>query len=168
MSQEHRRRLGVGGVPDRNGTLHTQHRPVLPLQNRRRTGRLSAVVCPDRAAGQGGDFRGGDRKDTDRAVDLGGHLFRMDEQHPGLVHFATNLVGPQDSRLDLQGLWKGDRRGSGSRTLSRLRRKKTASGRGRSGYLVQLGAVALFDAGMAGKHGSAQDLLSDVAARDRF
>ena len=93
-----------------DGTLHAQHRPVLPVQDRHRTRRLEAVVRQDLAPGQGGDLRGGHGKDPHHPLLMGCYLFRMDEQHPRLVHLATDLVGSSDPRLDLRGVRQGDRR----------------------------------------------------------
>ena len=36
---------------------------------------------------------------------MGEHVFRLDAQHPALVHFAPALVGPSDSGL----VWAGRR-----------------------------------------------------------
>ena len=49
-------------------------------------------------------------KTPDRSSLVGSHLFRVDEQHPRLVHLPPDLVGPPDSRLDLRGVRQGDRR----------------------------------------------------------
>ena len=47
--------------------------------------------------------------DTNHPPIVGGDLFRMDGQHPRLVHLAPDLVGPSDSLVDLRGLRRGDR-----------------------------------------------------------
>src|SRR6266851_835347 len=46
--------------------------------------------------------------------------------------------------------------------------KGFAPGRGRARYVVLVGAVAVFDARMAGRDAGAEDVLSDDAAGDRL
>ena len=89
--------------------LQPQHRPLLPLQDRHRARRLGAVVRQDRAPGQDGHRRRRQGRHEAHPLHVGGHLFRVDEQHPRLVHLAADLVGPPDPRLDLRGVRRGDR-----------------------------------------------------------
>ena len=60
-----------------------------------------------------------------RAEELGKDLFRMDGEHPALVHLAPALVGPSDSgvvRAGRQGVRRRDRRRSGRQRARLLRR----------------------------------------------
>ena len=52
-----------------------------------------------RAAGGQGHRGGGEGRDQIRPGELGQCLFRLDAQHPALVHLAPALVGPSDSGL---------------------------------------------------------------------
>ena len=53
-----------------------------------------AVVCQGRASGRGGDRGGQQVRHENCSATLGKNLFRMDEQHPGLVYQPSDLVGP--------------------------------------------------------------------------
>ena len=56
--------------------------------------------------------RGGARRPDDLPSEvLGEHLFRLDAEHPGLVHLAPALVGPSHSRLLVRALRRDDGRG---------------------------------------------------------
>ena len=67
-----------------------------------------------------------------RAEELGKDLFRMDGEHPALVHLAPALVGPSDSRVvrtRRQGVRRRDRRGSRRQRARLLRRAGSDHGR---------------------------------------
>ena len=69
---------------------------------------------------------------TLRAEELGKDLFRMDGEHPALVHLAPALVGPSDSRVvrpRRQGVRRRDRRGSRRQRAWLLRRAGSHHGR---------------------------------------
>ena len=86
-------------------------------------------------------------------------LFRLDAQHPALVHFAPALVGPSDSglvRRRRQDLLRRDR----SRGDRPGRRQDADPRSGRARHLVLLGAVAVLDPGLAGQDAGAEALLS--------
>ena len=75
-----------------------------------------------------------------RAEALGEHLFRMDAQHPVLVHLAANLVGASDSGL-VRARWRDLRRRHGKTSNGRgdgpLRKGNGAHARsGRAGHVV--------------------------------
>ena len=56
-----------------------------------------------------------------RAEEMGKDLFRLDGEHPALVHLAPDLVGPPDSglvRARRQGVRRRDRGGGGRATRS--------------------------------------------------
>ena len=63
-----------------------------------------AMVDEDEAAGRARHRRGRRRPHHLRARQLVEDLFRVDVQHPRLVHFAPALVGPSHSRVVLRRL----------------------------------------------------------------
>ena len=79
--------------------------------------------CQDHGAAR---HRGGaQRRDDVRAEELGKDLFRVDGEHPALVHLAPALVGSSDSglvRAGRQGVCRRNRRGSGRQRARLLRR----------------------------------------------
>ena len=108
-------------------------------------------------------------------------LFQLDGEHPALVHFAPALVGPSNSgvvRAGRQSAFVAETEDEASRSaattrksdqpIKRLSRQQAATNRsnarrGRARHLVLLGAVAVLDAGLAGRDARAQALLSDRA-----
>ena len=73
---------------------HRPHRaPRRPLRRGDRAVAHRPVVRRCRDAGQARDRGGGGRPHPLRARALGEHLFRVDAQHPALVHFSSALVG---------------------------------------------------------------------------
>ena len=119
-AQDDRRASGGGGLLDKI----EPHTHMVPHGDR------SNVVIepyPDRpvvrqrqAAGGAGDRGGARRQDDVRAGELGEDLFRLDGEHPALVHLAPALVGPSDPgvvRAGRQGVRRRDRgRGAAART----------------------------------------------------
>ena len=89
-----------------------------------------------------------------RPEELGEDLFRMDAQHPALVHLAPAVVGASDSGVVRAGRHRSSskrRRTSpcaaaerhyGTRVMLDARRR-------RARHLVLLGALAVLDAGLA-------------------
>ena len=122
--------------------------------------------------GAAGDRGGALGRDDVRAEELGKDLFRMDGEHPALVHLAPALVGPPDSglvRARRQGVRRRDR-GGGRRQRARLLRRAGSHHRGagardgarscearrlhhprrgRARHLVLLRPVAVLDARLA-------------------
>ena len=58
----------------------------------------------DRTIGPKSHRRGQGRPDPHRPRNLDRHLLRLDDQHQGLVHIASDLVGSPDPGLDLCGV----------------------------------------------------------------
>ena len=95
-----RRRRVRGHGPARPGREVPPHRPA------RRSLGYPARAVPDRSVvlrrqdpGAGRHRRGRGRSHPLRAAPVGEHLFRVDAQHPALVHLAPALVGPSDPSL---------------------------------------------------------------------
>ena len=73
--------------------------PRRPLRCPDRALSHRSVVCARRAAGRARHRRGGGRAHPLRPGQLEEHLFRLDAQHPGLVHQPPDLVGAPHPRL---------------------------------------------------------------------
>ncbi len=146
-------------------------------------------------AGAAGDRGGARAQDRVRAGAMGSDLLQLDGQHPAVVHFPANLVGPSNSgvvragRQDLRRREcgrcggrragalhrdRGDHRRGGPRHRRRsgaaraLCERVSASRRRRARHLVLFGAVAVLDLGLAGRDAGAQALLSDLDAGHRL
>ena len=130
--------------------------PLISLQWFMRDGRAGAAGDRGRHVGEGAV--------PSRA--LGQGLPRLAREHPALVHLAPALVGPPAAGLVLRRVRRDLRRAGGARALRRLR-GPAAPGRGRARHLVLVGAVAVRDARLAGRHDRAARVLSDRRARDR-
>src|SRR5690606_37844226 len=109
--------------------------------------------------------------DPVRAGELVQDLFRVDAQHPALVHLASALVGAPDPGLVRPG-WKDlrgdDRDGGDDGGGEALRSPGRARPRSRCPrYLVLLRAVAVRDDRLAGADPGAGPLLSGRRAGDR-
>ena len=149
------------------------------------------VVRQRQGAGRAGDRGGARRPHAVRAEELGEDLFRLDGEHPAVVHLAPALVGPSDPglvRAGRQGVRRRDRgRGAGrrARLLRRQRRADAGRGRqdrrergpprdvpqarrGRARHLVLLRAVAVLDARLAGRDAGTEALLPDQRAGHRL
>ena len=129
------------------------------------------VVRQRRRIGEAGDRFGSRRSHRIRAEELGKDLFRLDGEHPALVHLAPALVGSSDPGLVRAGracLRREDRAGGArrrGRILPGARRAVEGLGRGQARelqagrnpyprrgcarHLVLLGAVAVLDARLA-------------------
>src|SRR5439155_1143265 len=70
-----------------------------PLRRNHRAVADRPVVLQRRRAGQAGDRGGRERPHSVRATPVGEHVFRVDAQHPALVHLAATMVGPPDPGL---------------------------------------------------------------------
>ncbi len=161
------------GGRSRAGRLHREdrgasarRRPLRALQHRGGAAGVAAVVGEDRAAGLRGDPCGGGGAHPVRARELDEDVLRVDDEHPRLVHLAAAVVGTPDSRLVLRRLRRDDR-GGGDAGRVRVRRGAAAGDRC-SRHLVQLGAVAVQHARLAGRHGGPAALLSDRSAHHRI
>ena len=84
--------------------LQTERRQMPSLQDHRGAAGLQAMVDEDEAAGRARDQGGGRRPHHLRSRQLVEDLFRVDVQHPRLVHLAPALVGPSHSRVVLRRL----------------------------------------------------------------
>ena len=105
------------------------------------------------AAGRAGHRGGGNRRYPLRAGQLEEHLFRVDAQHPGLVHLAPDLVGPPHPRLVRPTRATSTSAAPKPRCASAHalpERFDAEAGRGRARHLVQLRPVALLDPRLAG------------------
>ena len=72
-------------------------------------------------------------------------------QYTRLDDFAAALVGAPDSGVVLRGLRAHHRGGRGAGEMHEVRIGKTDARSGRAGYVVQLGALAVFNVGVAGE-----------------
>ena len=99
-----------------------------PLERRDRAVPDRPVVRQRQGAGEAGDRGGARRQDQIRPEELGEDLFRLDGEHPALVHLAPAVVGPSDSgvvRAGRQGLRRADRgRSAGGRPTSTTERRR--------------------------------------------
>ena len=103
-----------------------------------------------------------------RARQLDRRVFRMDAQNQGLVHQPATVVGPSHTGVvrPRRPMVCGAQRGASPRPARHRRRDALAPGQRRAGYLVLLGAVAIFHAGVAGEDARAANLLPDHGAGD--
>ncbi len=106
------------------------------------------------------------------AAAMGEHVFRVDAQHPALVHLAPIVVGPSDPglvRAGRRGVRRRDRGRGGGRGPSEIwARGRSAPRRGRARHLVFVGAVAVLDLGLARRDPGARPLLSGRRAGHRL
>ena len=130
------RRAARGGGPPRQGRAAHPHGPA--RRSRQRADRAvphRPVVRQRQGARRDGDRRGEDRPHQVRAAELGEDLFRLDGEHPALVHLAPALVGPPDPglvRAGRQGVRRRERgRGAGRRARLLRRQRRADPGRGR-------------------------------------
>ena len=122
--------------------------------------------------GEAGDRGRAQRQNQIHSEELGEDLFRLDGEHPALVHLAPTVVGPPDSgvvRAGRQGVRRADRgRSAVGRRQALWKEDGAHARRGRARHLVLLRAVAVFDARLARQDGRAQALLPDVDAGHRL
>src|SRR6266851_5180054 len=119
------------------------------------------MVLQNETAGGAGNCRGGARRDSDRSGEPAPGIPELDAEYPRLDTLATALVGSPHSRMVLQGKQPHHGGAPGAGEVRRVRIGKPGTGSGRAGYLVQLGAVAVFDAGLAGENGRLRKILPD-------
>ena len=147
-------------------------------------------------AGAARDRGGARTQDGVRAAAMGSDVLQLDGQYPAVVRVAANLVGSSDSGLVRPGRQRSSL--PRPRTMSlpmrspttpRSKRSRAEEGhdiaadperrarfareyhqarRGRARHLVLFGAVAVLDAGLAGRDAGAEALLSDQRAGHRL
>ena len=128
-------------------------------QDDRRTTDIDTVVLQDEGAGGAGvgssaGIQAGKRKyDSDCAGQPAAGIFELAGQYTGLDDFEAVVVGAPDSGVVLRGLRAHCGGGRGSREMHEVRIGEIDAGSGRAGYLVQLGALAVFDTGLARENG---------------
>ena len=154
-------------LPGRREGLRGAARQVRPLQDHHRAAPVDAVVREDPAAGRPRHRSGGAGRDQVRSRELHQDLFRVDAQHPRLVHLAPVVVGTSHSRVALQGLRRDHRRARGAGEVHQVRRPAGAGHR-RARHLVLVGTAAVLGAGLARQHARPRRLLSDDAADHRL
>ena len=132
-----------------DGAASACDRRLLALRDGGRADALESVVRARQAAGRRGACGGARRPHDLPSEVLGEHLFQLDGERLRLVHLAPTMVGPSHPRLLVRAMRRDDGRGRASGGVHQVRRRRSAPGRGRARHLVQLGAVAVFDPGMA-------------------
>ena len=115
----------AGRRDDGGGRLPRKGRAASPCRAAWRPRRRADRAVPDRPVvrqrrrtGQAGDRIGARGPHQLRAEELGKDLFRLDGEHPALVHLAPALVGPPDPGLVRAGrpcLRREDRGGGAAR-----------------------------------------------------
>ena len=134
-AQGDRRAAGDGGLPRQDRAAHPHGAARRPLQRGDRAVPHRPVVRRRQDAGGAGDRRGARGQDQLRAEELGEDLFRLDGEHPAVVHLAPALVGPSDSglvRAGRQGVRRRDR-GRGGLPRARLLHARPARSRDAAG-----------------------------------
>ena len=182
-AQEDRRAPGSGGPRRQDRAAHAHGAPWRPLRRGDRALPHRSMVRRRQDAGAPGDRGGARRHDRVRAEELGKDLFRVDGEHPALVHLAAIVVGPPNSRLVRTGRQGVRRRDRGRGGVARARLLRGDRGdhadagprhgarpgepravpdprRGRARHLVLLRAVGVLDARLAGPDSGARALLS--------
>ena len=161
MPQETMGRHEEGRAGDQDAAVHNHHPALAARRRDRRADDLNSMVREDRAAGES---RPGGREGwahTHRAGPLREGVLQLDGEHQGLVHQPAAMVGAPHPGVVLPGRTH-DHWPRGSERLRHLRLEGTQAGFGRTGYLVLLGALAVFHVGLAGTDAGPQVLLSHV------
>ena len=127
---------------------------------------LDAMVLPNAAPGRAGDCGRGARRCSDGSGEPANGISELDEEYPGLDAFAAVVVGTPNTGVVLR--LRRDYCGEGrAKDVPEVRIGQTAAGSGCPGYVVQLGLVAVFDAGLAGEDRRFRKILSDELADHR-
>src|SRR5712692_5267335 len=92
----------------------------------------------------------------------------MDAQYPRLDAVAAALVGTPDSGMALRELQRDYRGARGPREVPEVRLDNPGAGPGCLGHVVQLGALAFCDAGLAGEYAGFPNVLPDQFADHRL
>ena len=154
-ARRHRGRPRGGRRPRGRRAARDGHRALPAQQRHHRAAAQDAVVHPDDAARGAGARGDPQRTDPDPPRAIREDLGALADRHPRLERLAPAVVGSPHPRLVLPG-WPRDgvvRRGRSGR-LRRLRpaRRRAPAGPRHLRHLVQLGAVAVLDPGLAGRH----------------
>ena len=91
-------------------------------------------------------------------------FMHWDDEHPGLVHLASAVVGPSDPRVLLRQR-PYHRRARCAERVQDMSEQGADPGSGHPRHLVQLWPVAVLDAGLARADQGARDVLSEQRAR---
>ena len=111
-AQENRRALGGRGFIDKIEPTTPCRAARRPLRRGARAVSHRSMVRRRQDAGAAGDRGGARAQDRVRAGAMGSDLLQLDGQHPAVVHFAANLVGPSNSGV----VRAGRKRSSSPRT----------------------------------------------------
>jgi len=115
------RRPGGTGAAGKDRALYAERRQVPALQDGGGAARVHAMVLPHEAAGRARHPRRRGRPHPHHSGKLREDVFRVDAQHPRLVHLAPALVGPPHPRLALRRLPRHDCGARGPGALRALR-----------------------------------------------
>ena len=121
-AQDDRGAAGGFWFPREDRAEHAHGAAWRPFRRRHRALSDRPMVCGRADLGAACDRGRALGRDQFRAEELGKDLFRMDGEHPALVHLAPALVGPPDSsvvRAGRKGVRRRDR-GGGRRARARL------------------------------------------------
>ena len=128
-AQEDRRAdLEAQGLLDQDRAAHPHGAAWRPLRRRDRAVPHRPMVRRRQGARGAGDRGGARRAHRVRAEELGEDLFRLDGEHPAVVHLAPAVVGPPDPglvRAGRQGLRRRDRGRGGVAGARLLRRDRS-------------------------------------------
>ena len=160
-AQEDRRAAGSRWAWSKRSSRTPRRAARRPLQRGDRAVPHRPVVRQRQGTGEAGDRRGARRQDQVRAEELGEDLFQLDGKHPALVHLAPALVGPPNSGVVWAGRQSLRRARAKAEAQARSRQALRQEGRaharrGRARHLVLLRAVAVLDAGLAGRDAGAR------------
>ena len=157
--------------PRRGAAARDGHRPLRAEQRRHRAAPEDPVVHPDRPPRRGGPRGHPESPDPDPARAVREDLGALADEHPGLERLPPALVGPPDPglavpRRPLDGVGRSGR----SRGVRDVRPagRRAHPGPRHLRHLVQLRAVAVLDARLAGRHARLPPLLPDVGDGDRL
>ena len=151
-----------GGALRQGRRLRPRGQHLLPLRHHHRAAALAAVVHEDGQAGAAGHQGGRGRPRALRAGALGRGVSRVDEEHPALVREPAALVGAPRACVLLRGVRPPHGRGDGAGRVREVRWTGAARA-GRARHLVQLGALAVRHARLAGEEPAVGGLLPDDA-----
>src|SRR5439155_26359553 len=140
------------GTARENHRAHERDRIVRTEQHHSRAAGFDAMVLHDETAGGTSNCRRGAWGDSDRSGEPTPGVSELDAQYPRLDALAATVVGAPHSRMVLQGEQAHHSRTGNSGEVRDLQVGESRAGSRRFGYVVQLGALAVLDFGLAGKH----------------
>src|ERR1700687_5997774 len=126
------------------------------------------MVLQNETAGGAGNCGGGARRDSDRSRKPAPGIYELDAEYPRLDAVAATVVGTPNPRMVLQREPAHHSGAPGAGEVREVRIGEPGTGSGRAGYLVQLGAVAVFDAGLARQNSGLRKILSDELVDHRL